>query len=327
MNGFLERLAILDDGSLVVSGWARAERVEIALSETDSPETPFLLLVADCDLAREDIPQFANPGFSVSLAPALLRLLPHDTRVAASAGGLPLPPLNGCEPRIAGGSPDTGDLACQLAAGMRWSRKTGDLYLPISNWEPGRAARSLDLLADICRASEQRLTPCYGTLLGIIRHGTLIPHDDDLDAAAYIAAESVSDLVSQWVQIVSETARAVGARCRFADDLFHVLLHREEGASIDCWPVWLRRDGSFVDVHAAGSASDFSLMPTTVEGRRVWIPRHSAALLEHCYGPTYLLPSTSWRPEHSYSDDPRVAAARDFRSAVNRAMTSQVTLC
>ena len=323
--GFVENVVEQPNGSLLISGWARAASVEIALVWEHRPEQPVLLLSVRPDIRRDDIPDVPSAGFQVLVGNEVRSLLPPSISIAASADGELLPALPGANLRFNGQSDAPADLEEQLRAGFRWHRKTGQWYLPIAAWPESRRTATIALLAEVVTASERMITPAKGTLLGILRSGTLLPHDDDVDAAAYLYADSIEELVGRWSALIASTARLIGARISFADDLFHALLIRGD-AFIDCWPVWLRHDGSFIDVHGPGTIADTTPMAAVLDQREMWIPRRSSELLEHAFGREFLTPDPSWRAESLGCDEVRRAAGAQFRAAFNSAMVPRVTV-
>ena len=323
--GFLENVIERPDGMLEINGWSRAPSVEVALFSEVDPDDALVILSVRPDRHRPDIADVPTAGFQITIAPDLLCLLPARTTLVPSAAGQPLRVLPDCNTVVKGTAASTDAIRCEVAGGLRWNRKSGGLYLPILHWGEERRSATLDLLEEVARASSNALSPANGTLLGVIRSGSLLPHDDDLDMAAYIHAESLTDFVAKWAQILATTAESAGLDVRFHDDLFHPLIARGQNA-IDCWPVWVRSDGTFVDVHAAGELDDFTLIESVLEGRVVRIPRAATRLLEHCYGTDYLVPDPAWRPERAYSNDERFQQAYAFRDAVNREMIRHVTV-
>lgn len=323
--GFLENVIKRPDGILEISGWARAGSVEVALHDAADPESALLVLSVRPDRHRPDVPDAPTAGFQITIAPELLRALPQDVALVPSAEGQPLSILPGCDPVAHGGSHSTDGLRQALADGLRWNRKSGGLHLPIAHWSDARRTATLDLLEDVAQASQHEFSPAHGTLLGIVRSGSLLPHDDDVDMAAYIEADSLDEFVARWAATLAKTAQNLDLDVIFPDDLFHPAIVRGE-VGIDCWPVWMRNDGTFVDVHAAGRLDDCTLLESVLEGRIVRIPRAATRLLEHCYGPRYLVPDPAWRPERSRSDEDRFREAIAFREAVNRQMLRHVTI-
>jgi len=298
--------------------------VTVALRSAQIQNGPLLLTVQP-DVPRSDLAGEPRAGFHVRIAPQLIDLLPRDTTVEVLADSYPLPAFGVGHDRITGGSTDGTMLDELLDTGWRWHPKSGQLYLPIAAWSDERRNATLDLLVDVGEVSQGRLSAACGTLLGTIRNGSLIPHDDDVDVAAHIAASSLEEFVTEWVGIIRATANALDLECRFHDDLFHPFLYRGQ-AHLDCWPVWLQPGGGYLDTHAQGRLASFSLTRAVLEGRAIWIPQQSTEILEHCYGPDYLTPNPSWRPERQYSTHDRFRAAVAFREQINQRMKKHLRL-
>ena len=323
--GFVEVVANEADGAYTVAGWTAAPSINVVLAHGRHPKTPLVEFDVVPDRPRIDLPSLVAPGFVVRIGAALLNLLPAGTEIQVSAGGTPLSVLAGVQTVLAGRSESPAQLLSALGRGMCWNAKTGNLHLPIAAWTDERRSATLDLLVDVVEESHQLLTPTYGTLLGIARSGALIPHDNDVDAASFIPADSIEELADRWAAVIRNVASRTNARVTFADDLFHVLLRRED-ALIDCWPIWVRRDGTFVDTHAVGRLADLSLIDSVLEGRHVPILRETTSFLAHCYGPNFLTPNPSWQPERLWDADDRYREAIAFRTLTNEALARRVTL-
>jgi len=323
--GFVESVLPQPNGAVAIVGWTSASTLDIVLSDQRAPLIPLLSFTIRPDGLRPDVTHLPHPGFYALIGPGLLALLPPFTEIRVSAGAHELPTLGGDRFTVTGTSTSRDVLDQRLREGCRWHNKTGDLYLPIGAWPQHQWAATLDLLHDLTEASGQALLPTYGTLLGIARNRSLIPHDDDVDAGSFIRATTIDELADRWATMLVDVANRTGSRAAFSDDLFHVWLIRGD-AGVDCWPIWVHNDGSFVDVHAEGRLDDFGSTEATLEGRTVWIPRQTAQLLAHCYGPDYLEPNPSWRPERVRVQHERYTAAFEFREQMNRAMVQRVTI-
>lgn len=130
-----------------------------------------------------------------------------------------------------------------------------------------------------------------GTLLGVVRDQRLIAHDDDIDLAVLLQAQSEKDAAAEWRALKDQL---------IAKGLFDHDTHRDpaiyklkplDGTQIDLFPAWVQGDQVFVYPHTHGELSAVDvlpLQPCAVTGHAV--PANPAKMLSLNYGPEWEVP-------------------------------------
>lgn len=155
-----------------------------------------------------------------------------------------------------------------------------------------------------------------GTLLGAVREGRFIDHDDDVDIAVLMSAASAEEAARQWFDgIATLTARGVvEKRERRNPGMFK--LNSTSGVNIDVFPAWIKEGRLYLYPHTSGELSVDDLLPLSAcKTTGLPIPRNAEAMLEVNYGP-------GWRQPDPGFAFPWAAANRkfaDFRAALDKA--------
>lgn len=162
-----------------------------------------------------------------------------------------------------------------------------------------------------------------GTLLGIIREGDLIGHDDDIDTCYVSNTEDLFNLGLEWYAIRHVINMMEGCE---AKSPFPGLLH----VTIPCGPSRVRFD-LFTSISLLGRFIQYPLNTTLLEtddvlplqsieffGESVRIPRNPRKHLTANYGPGWTEPDPSFRFDWD-------RAAQQFRDVLNALRTSPLT--
>jgi len=152
-------------------------------------------------------------GFRLSLHQSLIEKLPIANQVEArfpngrklDFGDQFVCALKGVQ------TADEDDLAKAMKSGRRLSSKSGMLLLPLEA-RPGWGALALQahLQAEEIFKNEtgRDLFVAYGTLLGLVRDGDLIAHDDDVDAMFMLEADNAYDAGQEFAKIADSLKNA-----------------------------------------------------------------------------------------------------------------------
>lgn len=148
----------------------------------------------------------------------------------------------------------------------------------------------------VLQGAGYEVVTAYGTLLGAVREGRFLAHDDDIDIM-YRAKAGDRVSVEAEVRMLRDLFEESGFR---AADLLpkHLNMHivsREKGLVIDAFPTWLQ-DG-LLHMHMEGMAIRgiepgimFPASTVSLEGEGLPAPANPGAFLEERYGGGWKLP-------------------------------------
>lgn len=291
IKGFVE---VIQDNS--VSGWCY-------LPQSEDPLIVYLYVddifirSRRADNDRLDIQRGGGPvlsGFNFRISPQLLALLPAGGRVTVLVGPdkVQLPVLRDKPDTINGGAGDGGAELKSLLADKMHIDHWGNLHVAFSK-EPGKIERLLDFYCNV-RAVYRALndTDLYltgGNLLGLIREFAFLPHDDDVDAAFCIRANSAEEAADRFFEHFEEMApklEVLGFGVIIENvGQYHVFKRPNHG--LDIFLAWLTDDGRWYRYTGAGGpfgAKEFRLREMDYLGRRVLVPQYAETELLLTYG-------------------------------------------
>jgi SAM-dependent methyltransferase len=181
--------------------------------------------------------------------------------------------------------------------------KWGDLVRPFDCVDGGTIEATLEQTADVLAALREECgVPAfvtYGTLLGAVRDGDLIGHDNDIDVAYLSAHYHPADIARESFQIQHELCRRGWRVQRISGGFVQVGSEgREPGVPhVDVFAAF-HALGRFYQVFAVEAALPRSaILPlgeVTLHGRRLPAPADPEALLQATYGPSWRVPDPAF---------------------------------
>jgi len=138
----------------------------------------------------------------------------------------------------------------------------------------------------------------YGTLLGLVRSGEFIAHDDDLDTA-YFSRETTPEAVGEEASQIAARLRELGKTVRLAPAKAPKLLHYvNRNTKIDIFPSWHDGKHFFAPNTTCITAGPDLILPLATadfQGHQVLVPNRSEEFLEKKYGKTWRVPDPGYR--------------------------------
>lgn len=191
------------------------------------------------------------------------------------------------------------DLRADISAG-KYVTKKGGFLMPKYRMQATKSNLAA-LYASVNACLEQkfgyRIHASHGTLLGLVREGDLIEHDDDFDCA-YVSDFKTCEEVSQERFKIIDHLIACGFRCKLGSTGHIKVRNKPKGIEIDLMPAWF--DGETYNV------SSFTTIPLAMEamlplknfdfhGIEICIPADSEEFLTQNYGPTWRMPDPFYK--------------------------------
>lgn len=317
-KGFVEQIAPRRVSGWCIDGGEAPVEVELFVGATR-------IGAIRADRPRKDIERTRGrlpAGFLFPISPQLFQLFPHGARIEVVANDRRLPAMKGCNPYVDNPTSSGKQLMEMLDDGYRFSPKSGGLFRSVAHTDVGR--KMLDALEEcddiFHQVTGKRFFVCYGTLLGLVRDGGFIEHDDDVDVCFLAEAEGLEAAWQEFRGVVS-ALNAAGERTAVVNGAqFH---WHKAGSVLDVFMAWM--EGSDLYMYNAGGRflrqQVYPLRQREFEGRSVLAPSDPEALLELIYGPSWTVPDPlfQWRPTPAVS-----AKMRQLRGMRDTATHEQI---
>lgn len=165
------------------------------------------------------------------------------------------------------------------------------------------ADQSDDSIWSYLRPLIQKLRPLAGevflnsgALLGVVREGKLLDHDDDVDLGVILRADSFETAAQRWQELRLTLFQQGLARVEEQNDgrMRAIILASPEGFTIDLFPAWIEDGKVFVFPHTHGELDASDVLPLqTCAVSDLPIPAKPEKMLAVNYG-------ADWREPNPY---------------------------
>lgn len=219
-----------------------------------------------------------------------------------------------------------GSLQAQLDDGFMVSAKAGYLFKPPVD-QPGWTSDIFDAytlaqqaLADVPGTSG--LFVAYGSLLGLVRDGKFIAHDDDFDSGFVVEAETPKKAAAKLHEVMDHL-RSAGHKVTGSGHLGNFNLCFPDLPSVDMFLMYYRpKTGELCSYNLAHKCSldmMLPLKPANFSDVDVLIPHDAEAMLAATYGDGWATPDPFFQWNMTpYHDRLKTEFAKAFRAIGNR---------
>ena len=181
--------------------------------------------------------------------------------------------------------------------------KWGNLVQPFDSADEGAITAALEQTAEVLDALRQECgVPAfvaYGTLLGAVRDGELIGHDNDIDIAYLSAHDHPVDIARESFQIQHKLSRGRRDVQRISAGFMQVSFRRSDAVvgHVDVFACFHALDRFYQVFAVEADLPRSAILPlgeVSLHGVRLPTPANPEAVLEATYGPSWRVPDPSF---------------------------------
>lgn len=135
-----------------------------------------------------------------------------------------------------------------------------------------------------------------GTLLGVVREGGFLPHDDDVDLAVMLKSQGLTACSLEWQALFFKLYRAGLLSDEQSDNPLIYKLVTKSGIMVDLFPMWIEKGRVFIYPHTYGELSRCDVLPfrrCAVSGQK--LPAQPEKMLAVNYGENWHAPDPTHR--------------------------------
>lgn len=178
------------------------------------------------------------------------------------------------------------------------------LLRPIGGkFSPSFGAENIRAILDQCKAVSDRLAEYglkifanSGTLLGLVREGTLLAHDNDIDLGILLQAQDTAGAAREWIALTDRMIADGVAVQRSSWSQVTLKMHKIGGFGVDLFPAWCDMDDRlWIYPHTAATLTKEQLLPLKTDPMTgLALPRDAEAVLASNYGSNWSIPDEGW---------------------------------
>lgn len=237
--------------------------------------------------------------FEFYVSERLVNRLPKNAKITVKIAGSDqlLPVMDGIQASINGASDDDGAKLRKMLAGQYHIDHWGDLHRAFGK-VPGLKQEFVEFYAQwrdfFLKEENAKIFLIGGNLLGIVREGDFLDHDDDLDVAIGLIADTPADAAAAFFAFydrVSPKIRELGYRVVLMAPGHMQILHTH--LVLDIFASWLTSDGKYYRMIGTGGdygATEHNCQSMEFRGTEVFLPEFPERELELSYGAGWISP-------------------------------------
>ncbi|MBO9718171.1 MAG: LicD family protein [Pseudoxanthomonas sp.] len=209
------------------------------------------------------------------------------------------------------------------ASGHTLRLNKGKFVVPLSErtaeWRQGLLSAAQRLVG-VSRQGDFSICASYGTLLGAVRDGAMIPHDDDVDLMLISESDSMLGAVTEFHRY-QDYLRSQGFLVEeLSNGQIHVTLE-ESAYPVDVFLAWMDEvEGLSLTFTVRGGVPFDAVAPlgeVEIEGVRLPAPSRPEVLLEAIYGPGWNVPDPDFRWQRPESVVAYFAPLHNYQRGAN----------
>lgn len=173
------------------------------------------------------------------------------------------------------------------------------LQLPFSHRDQDEILKDLIELIDLLKTLGYEAFINSGTLLGAVREGGFLGHDDDADLAVLIDGQDDEEVVRSMLLLrdkLNECGKLLAPAWFHPKSPFlNVLVG--SGIEVDLFPLWFRQERAYLMPHTYGELSRDDIFPLARQplcGTDLPAPRHAEKMLAVNYGEGWRFPDPNY---------------------------------
>lgn len=172
-----------------------------------------------------------------------------------------------------------------------------NFFLNLSSVEPADTIRGVQEVVNILNENGYLSFINSGTLLGAARQGSFLAHDNDIDIAVIIDANSEARVSWELIKFyhVLRTLLPRPIKTSFKSPVLKTCL--ENGVRIDIFPAWFSNEKLYVWPHAYGELGKYDVLPLgtlALENLEFPVPRNFSDVLAINYGASWKTPDPNF---------------------------------
>ena len=187
--------------------------------------------------------------------------------------------------------------------------------LPFRNRDQTEVVTELSAVCALLSAQKIEYFINSGTLLGAVREGTFLGHDDDADLAVVVSGDTEQERMRSFIEIGHQLKQAQELRkpIEYSKATPVMKIELKSGVKVDLFPLWIEDDRVFVWPHTFGELATDDVFPLSMQRLNEVsfpAPKDPPKMLQINYG-------EGWNSPDAHFQFPWSQAKQKFKSTLD----------